>query len=75
MMEDAYFRQWVANTVLDVMGICGLNWRDIAGECALTYADSRTGACQWVLHDYFDQQNRALTHAAGVVLTNKPLLH
>ena len=75
MLDNIFFRAWVANTCWELSGIWSYDWRGLSRKRALTFAEIRMVACQEVNEPFFDDANRAFMRVTSEVVTNKRVLH
>ena len=70
MNSDA-FRAWVRNTIIRLGGIDPHIWHGSAREWALTFEESRTGACQVPERTFFQGQKSASMRVCRLATTNE----
>jgi len=75
MMDNIYFRAWVANTVHAISGIWPLDWQGSQRKCALTVEEIRMVACQEAFDVFAHHENCVFMRDTSEALTNKRLLH
>jgi hypothetical protein len=51
MIDNLYFRAWLANTIHAVSGIWAYDWRGLERKRSLTFAEIQCAACQVISHE------------------------